>query len=1003
MSARFVKSWKIKRGDPNPDTFSRLLKAEEIPKYLAGSHTLNEYFACPDRDPNQAQLTKVYLDRDLYLGTEAPSSELILHHEQLVSDMLDEIAVELAQPGDDGMCPRFVATRHGYCPKNGKFKLSFRPFFQGVCIKYTDIPHLIRKLGQESFWDMSVYKASEQLLSTIMGHKSDDDQRVLTPSNKPGEGSLLAYIAQHVLPSWPIHTVDFRATTWAATATSTTRTVAIPETCADASDVTVDPHFVRALVKCLGKSTSNDRAAWVRMGIALKNIGSSMGDPGMFYEDWDTFSQLSPKYEDSGMEKVWNGLARLRVKTSGMGSLCRRAKMDNPAMYMAAQKARQVQQVAISSPIDDEKRSSFVSSLISRWPIYFHGVNEQACKLTITASQLMFEMPHPMGASKITGRMTDSYVVYLNVAGKESYLGLLYADIPINGQLSQLHKSILPDVRFTYNQQSESQGALTSTVPGTDIAVYDANKGSCVMMVNVHGKKVTVDNRKKVMAVKKIVDASTLAHVSAQLGYTSGSMFINVVNNGTINVYNSSDPDSTTSEFAHVRIQLLEFAAEKKLRKVDGYIFEPVEDCPCAYVQRCSYAEYINQVLREDEVYNNNPKRFDEALRYLQNYDVPKLPTLVRDRDLISFANGVLELTAGVFTPYSEITPATTEKTARHHIPQTYTGCSDTPLLDQVLSAQFEHDVAEVLCGMLGRLLFKVGQLDAWQVMPYLVGVGGTGKSLILTIVQHMFSPTAVGNLAAKREEIFGNANLVSKEIVIGRDMPAKLSGSLPQEIMQSMVSGESMEINRKNNTSLNVVAWTAAMLLASNHLPDYINTGGNIARRILSFWMYNMVKCPQEGLLNAILTTELPNIMCRFLRAYSDLRVKVREAGCFWKAMPPILLVWQKGLASATNKLWQFLEMDDDERGCRVECVEGRITWVQDFVAVYERKMGCQFVADPAVLCNFGFTYSEKRENICKSCRQLAKSRGGKCCEEYDNKNRASKQVIMNMRLVLD
>ena len=75
--------------------------------------------------------------------------------------------------------------------------------------------------------------------------------------------------------------------------------------------------------------------------------------------------------------------------------------------------------------------------------------------------------------------------------------------------------------------------------------------------------------------------------------------------------------------------------------------------------------------------------------------------------------------------------------------------------------------------------------------MPYLVGVGGSGKSLVLKVVSAMFRRSnAVGNLAARREEVFGLDNIARKEVVMGRDMPAKLSGVIAQEMMQCRTTG---------------------------------------------------------------------------------------------------------------------------------------------------------------------------------------------------------------------
>ena len=77
-------------------------------------------------------------------------------------------------------------------------------------------------------------------------------------------------------------------------------------------------------------------------------------------------------------------------------------------------------------------------------------------------------------------------------------------------------------------------------------------------------------------------------------------------------------------------------------------------------------------------------------LKYLQNYTrIARLPELEPDRDLISFANGVVRLSDITFTPSAEIVEGhpMAGATAYHYIPHEWTGSSDTPLLNRILDA----------------------------------------------------------------------------------------------------------------------------------------------------------------------------------------------------------------------------------------------------------------------------------------------------------------------------
>jgi hypothetical protein len=500
-------------------------------------------------------------------------------------------------------------------------------------------------------------------------------------------------------------------------------------------------------------------------------------------------------------------------------------------------------------------------------------------------------------------------------------------------------------------------------------------------------------------------------HLEGALGVPShvvNNIVFNTVFNGSVTVGGCGE-DGAAGEFDAMSSALLCHASERRFKKAGGMIYEPVPGCPCAYRPLATYEAYINDVLAKDAIYRANPRRFDEMMKFLTNYTkLEELPELRPDRNLVSFANGVLRLDDVAFTPYgadwAEDAPLA-GVVARHHIDAPYTGSAATPLLDVVLDAQFGDDdqgreVADLLMAFVGRLLFPIGSRDRWQAMPYLVGVGGTGKSLLLSVADAMFRKGAVGSLGGKREDVFGMANLVDKEAVFGRDMPAKLSGALSQELMQAMVSGEAMEVPRKGQVALNV-DWTAPVIMASNHMPDYVNTGNNVGRRIVTFRFANVVRDPVEDLLDRIRDTELPNVVCRALTAYRAAIERAAAAGGFWKSVPPKVLEWRGELAAATNKLHEFLAMDDDERGCAIRRVEGRITWVADFKAAYESRMGEKPVMDVVVFEAFGFPMSQKRANICKSCKQIAQGRGGRCCADYSATNRRPVDVLYDMELV--
>lgn len=659
------------------------------------------------------------------------------------------------------------------------------------------------------------------------------------------------------------------------------------------------------------------------------------------------------------------------------------------------------------------------------------GRADGADEVCVLAASEHGGFPTPAGVSGVLRLHPRSLEVYLDSESLGSLL-LPEEDTPVQMELSAVHRAIDSLLRWQVRRPSSGllvfegrqRGAFSSASPMYETA-------HAVTRIEVRNPEMRAHTAIKVMAKGKEYSApstklallmsaweESVQQGLARLGVGTILSHCNVVVATNVVIAGSTGGEdggggggggqsaAVPTDFVMCQSAVFSHAMEHRLRKASGHIYEPVAGCPCAYVEKCTYAKYLNTVLRNNPHYLNNSRRFNELINLLENYEMDQIPDLEVDLGLLSFSNGVLDLASVQFVEYAALQSQPEShgelrgRVARHHIPQEYTGACSTPQLDTVLSAQMDGDVSELLCALLGRMLFRVGQLDDWQVMPYLVGIGGTGKSMILSILHHMVAPGAVGNLASKREEVFGMANLLGKELVIGRDMPAKLSASLSQEMMQCMTAGEQMEVARKG-TVAKQVTWSAPVIMASNHTPDYVNSGNNVSRRIVSFRFERVVSQPDEMLLQRILAEELPNVVCRVVSAYRALRARVEGTpGGFWRCVPPRILEWQSKLAAATNRLHDFLTMEDEDRGCCITADPARITWLQDLRAAFQRRMSCELVPDHAVLQQHGFRVSETTVNVCLACKQLSKGGSSMCCPQYSYGNRRRKHVVYGMVL---
>ncbi len=131
----------------------------------------------------------------------------------------------------------------------------------------------------------------------------------------------------------------------------------------------------------------------------------------------------------------------------------------------------------------------------------------------------------------------------------------------------------------------------------------------------------------------------------------------------------------------------------------------------------------------------------------------------------------------------------------------------------------------------LGRLLYEVNTKDKWQVILFVVGRAGTGKSLLLKSAGHFFQEEDVEVLANNSQRGFGLETLVDKKMWMCFEV--KHDFSLDQAQLQSMISGEPLSIQRKHKMAMSVV-WAVPGMLAGNESAAWVDNSGSMSRRVV-------------------------------------------------------------------------------------------------------------------------------------------------------------------------
>jgi hypothetical protein len=303
---------------------------------------------------------------------------------------------------------------------------------------------------------------------------------------------------------------------------------------------------------------------------------------------------------------------------------------------------------------------------------------------------------------------------------------------------------------------------------------------------------------------------------------------------------------------------------------------------------------------------------------YLEQYQHKDFPMVIApDRDLLSFANGVYVLPEDRFISNDDAEAAHLKSSgfriARHHIPMEFTGSTDTPRFDKLVTYQLDDGAAYAwFLTLLGRMQYRVGQLDNWQVMLYVYGLAGTGKSTALKIYAKAFRPGAIEYLNSNTEDTFGLQKLASSktEAIMCLDVPSDVptSAVLKQDLWQLLVGGEDVNVPRKNAVARSHKI-QCPIAMAGNKFLDYKDSNGNVTRRVAAVRYQRYLPADQQDgdLETTIVDEELPALIRRCNQLYLQ---KARESGSsgIWHLLPEYYKAIRHSAAETVNPLREFL-----------------------------------------------------------------------------------------------
>lgn len=494
------------------------------------------------------------------------------------------------------------------------------------------------------------------------------------------------------------------------------------------------------------------------------------------------------------------------------------------------------------------------------------------------------------------------------------------------------------------------------------------------------------------------------------------------LDNGSVRSVQFHETDQEKKAYHIVRDIIENIAEQNGLRKRNGMVYSPVN--PCYFKTWRTYEEFLSfigsghslakEIFREGDIY------------MAREFDSLRFPVLnPADCDLVTWQDGVCVLSEKMrFVPW----PAAEFK-GRHaalHIDKPFSDCyKPCPLWEKLLGFHFNREETNFLEAFLGRLLFPVKFLDDWQLVPFLKGVAGAGKSQIVNVVQKLFNFKDIKAMDSNTQQTFGFETAYNKRLCVFEDCELHMSRFFNESNFKLMACGQVLNIPRKFKTPLDE-PWKVPMLWAGNHMPLYMDSPEATDRRWMIFDFQKTVSEDEKkyGIDEEIIENELPAVLARCCMNYIALieRVKSEKKTIFYFT-PERFKNAKKEARQESCPVLSFLRGSLDENVgkeqsycvVRHESHKNVTTRFKDFVRCLQdchekRNDKSRLPSSKAIqgiLERAGF--SVKEVNLCKSCGKkagisLSDGRAVRCCDRYDyEKNRVKQLCISDLKIEIE
>jgi hypothetical protein len=379
-------------------------------------------------------------------------------------------------------------------------------------------------------------------------------------------------------------------------------------------------------------------------------------------------------------------------------------------------------------------------------------------------------------------------------------------------------------------------------------------------------------------------------------------------------------------------VAILDYTYKNNIKRYKGYCCREIttadEWATRAWKQVETIEEMVYKIAQKETHFNlwfNLTSRGGtarEVIKHLSVCNDIQFPEIKKDRHIFSFRNGIfmarVPIKGGVTSQFIEygsneyykLDQACTSSKYFDKDFDMFENYEDwydipTPYMQSIMKYQkFDEEVTKWMYVFIGRLCYDTGDLDQWQVIPFLKGIARSGKStLVVKVAKKFYESEDVKTLSNNIERKFGLGSIYDGLMFIAPEVKGDLQ--LEQAEFQSLVSGEDISVAVKNEKAKSIT-WTTPGILAGNEVPGWKDNSGSILRRLMTWNFERQVKNADPH-LDVKLDAELPHILVKCIKAYLEYAAKHSDRD-IWTVVPKYFKKVQDQVAMVTNSLRHFL-----------------------------------------------------------------------------------------------